>query len=132
MDTQTAIILGCTHPTGRACVDVGGGRLVDCCTACWNASVTARRAARKAQLAERPKDCERCGRRPHTWTYGPYRLCGRCKTATAGEHHRAAAPHGILGMLAVEPLVDTAAWAVDTRRQGRTAEEVISQSKEES
>lgn len=111
MATPVDTILACTHPTGRACVDVGGGRMVDCCSACWNASVTARRAERKAQLAARPKDCQRCGRRPHTWTFGPYRLCGRCKTLTAREHSAQSAQHGVLAIFATAPLVDTATWA---------------------
>jgi hypothetical protein len=52
------------------------------CVPCWNASVEAYRAQRKAELAARPK-CEACGRKPQTWTLGgsdaQVSLCGTCK-----------------------------------------------------
>jgi len=52
------------------------------CVPCWNASVEADRAQRKAELAARPK-CEACGRKPHTWTLaasdGQVSVCGTCR-----------------------------------------------------
>lgn len=80
------------------------------CCACIDAHNTAWRAARKAQLAARPKDCDRCGARPHTYTYAQYRLCGRCLTATKREHFKACAKARALAIFATEPLVDTKNW----------------------
>lgn len=51
------------------------------CTDCWNQSVYDRRAARKAQLAQRPR-CEACGKRAGTWNAGAGQtvlICGWCK-----------------------------------------------------
>lgn len=53
MDAQEKILRDCAH-TGRQSAEVDmrtGERLMVCCE-CWNASVAARRADRKAQLAE--------------------------------------------------------------------------------
>ena len=53
------------------------------CVPCWNASVEADRAQRKAELAARPR-CEACQRKPQTWTMhgsdGPVSICGTCRT----------------------------------------------------
>jgi hypothetical protein len=53
MDAQEIILRNCQHTDRqRSDVDMGQGeRLLVCCD-CWNAGVTARRADRKAQLAE--------------------------------------------------------------------------------
>ena len=118
MTAQDRILRACVaagHAAGqRPTVDLHG-EMIAVCAPCWNTSVFARRAERKAQLAARPKDCARCGARPHTWTYGGFKLCGRCKTATAQEHGRALAKAGALAIFATAPLVDTSSWAA--RRQ---------------
>ena len=58
-----------------------GTHYAQCC-ACWNASVEADRAARKAELAARPK-CEACGRKPRTYVLAgsdaPVSVCGTCR-----------------------------------------------------
>jgi hypothetical protein len=89
----------------------GGKEGMAYCTDCHNRRYYERRAARKAQLAARPKDCVRCGKRPHTWTLAGWKLCGPCKTATLREHHVAASGAGFLGLLATSPMVDTSGWA---------------------
>lgn len=107
-----AIFRACSHDGPRdSYLTAADGAELRACWRCGNAANEARRAARKAELDERPKDCQRCARRPHTWIYGPYRLCGRCKTATEREHHAAAAGAGTLAIFATSPLVDTSAWA---------------------
>lgn len=112
-----AILDTCTHDgrfplyTNRA--GTPSGQLA--CVDCYNAHVYARRAARKVELAAIRADkppCQRCGLKPVTWTYGPYKLCGRCKTATAREHSQKAASAGFIGLLAHGgPMVDTSQWA---------------------
>ena len=66
----------------NGCVTDADGNSRSECVPCWNASVEAYRAARKAELAARPK-CEACGRKPHTWTLagadGRVSLCGTCR-----------------------------------------------------
>jgi hypothetical protein len=88
----------------------GAGTILTCC-ACWNRSVAARRQARKAQLACRPNDCDRCGKRPHTYTYAQYRLCGRCLAATRREHNQAMARAGSLAIFDIGLMMDTKTWA---------------------
>lgn len=54
MDAQTTILRACGHPThpSRVCeVDMGKGERLRVCADCYNASVAARRAERKAYLA---------------------------------------------------------------------------------
>ena len=80
------------------------------CCACWNTYVYRRRAIRKAELAQRPADCQRCGRRPHTYLLAGLSLCGRCKTLTLTEHHQALAKAGHLAIFAQGLLVDTSQW----------------------
>lgn len=66
----------------HGCVTDSDGNSRPECVECWNASVEAYRAQRKAELAARPK-CEACGRKPQTWTMrgsdGPVSICGTCK-----------------------------------------------------
>ena len=111
MTPQETILRACVHPTGRADVRVGPGQYVDVCSTCWNRSVAAYRQERKAQLAARPRDCARCGVRPHRWRVAGYRLCGRCKTVTMREHHQETARHGPLAIFATGLMVDTSTWA---------------------
>ena len=73
-------------------------------------------AGRKAVLLARPKDCARCGKRPHTFLVAGWRLCGRCKTATMREHHQAQAKAGVLAIFATAPLVNTSTWATQNGR----------------
>jgi hypothetical protein len=80
--------------------------------------VYARREADKARRQAEPKDCMRCAKHAHRWNYGGYRLCGRCKTLTEREHHRAAAQHGALAMFATALLVNTDTWAYRQAAQG--------------
>lgn len=68
------------------------------------------RAARRDQLAQRPNDCQRCAARPHTYTYGQYRLCGRCLTRTRREHAAALSSAGTLAIFATGLLVNTSGW----------------------
>ena len=78
----------CGKPASEArggrngCVTDADGNSRSECVPCWNASVEAQRAQRKAELAARPK-CEACGRKVATWTLratdGPAGLCGTCR-----------------------------------------------------
>jgi hypothetical protein len=53
MNTQETILRNCQHTDRqRSDVDMGHGERLPVCCECWNASVAARRADRKAQLAE--------------------------------------------------------------------------------
>ena len=93
----------------------GGRDDIARCGDCIDARNRLARAARKAALAGRPKDCDRCQVHPHTYIYGGYRLCGRCKTATTREHTEALATAGALGIFATSLLVDTSTWACGRR-----------------
>ena len=78
----------CGKPASEArggrhgCVTDADGNSRPECVECWNASVEAYRAQRKAELAARPK-CEACGRKPQTWTLAasdtPVSVCGTCR-----------------------------------------------------
>lgn len=110
-DAATAILRNCTHHTDNPCeVRMSKTETLNVCCACYTAQVYARRAARKAQLAERANDCDRCAAKPHTYTYGGYRLCGRCLTAAKKEHNRNMAKAGTLSIFATHLLVNTADW----------------------
>lgn len=111
--TALEIMRACRHdgPRESQIRDRATGTTVYACHNCGNAAIMAHRAARKLELAARPKDCQRCGRKPHTWNYGGYRLCGTCKKLTAREHFTQAAKHGALAIFATSPLVDTSSWA---------------------
>lgn len=53
MTAQDRILRACNHPDGpRSEVDMGKGEIIMVCLDCWNRSVTARKAERKAQLAD--------------------------------------------------------------------------------
>ena len=110
-DAATAILRQCTH-TDRQTSEVMMSKTetIFVCCDCWNAHVYARRAARKAQLARRPNDCDRCGAKPHTYEYGGYLLCGRCLKATKTEHNRSLVAAGALAIFATHLLVDTKQW----------------------
>lgn len=82
------------------------------CGDCLTARNVRARAHRRAERAQLPKDCERCGRRRHTWTFAGHRLCGRCKTAVAREHGAAMGKAGSLAIFATGLLVDMTTWAV--------------------
>lgn len=84
------------------------------CGDCINKRNLAHRTARKTDLAQRPKDCARCATRPHTFTYGGFRLCGRCLTLTKREHAKAVAHAGAFAIFAEGLLIDTSAWACRT------------------
>ena len=103
----------CPKPK-RSEVRMGGGKgTIKTCVDCWNEHVYARREARKAQLAERPKDCQRCAARPHRWIVKTYRLCGYCKTKIMREHHAGMAKTGDLAIIAGlsgAEFFDTAGW----------------------
>jgi hypothetical protein len=66
----------------NGCVTGADGSSRSECVDCWNASVAAYRAQRKAELAARPK-CEACQRKPQAWTLAGsdarVSLCGTCK-----------------------------------------------------
>ena len=110
-DAASAILRQCAHAERQTSeVKMSKTETVFVCCDCWNAHVAARRSARKAQLAERPNDCDRCAAKPHTYEYGGYRLCGRCLKATKGEHNRNLATAGVLAIFATHVLVDTKQW----------------------
>lgn len=110
-EAATAILRDCTHHTDTPCeVRMSKTEIRNVCCDCWNAHVYARRVARKAQLAERENDCDRCARKPHTYTYGGHRLCGHCLTATKKEHYGNTAKAGTLAIFATHLLVNTADW----------------------
>ena len=110
-DAATAILRQCAHTDRqRSEVTMSKTETIFVCCDCWNTHVTARRAARKAQLAERPNDCDRCAAHPHTYEYGGYRLCGRCLKAAKIEHNRNLAAAGVLAIFATHLLVDTQQW----------------------
>ena len=116
-----AIALACQHPLNPdypSRVPDEAGRYHDVCLDCGNAARLAYRYARKAELAARPKDCHRCGARPHTFILAGFQLCGRCKTATRREHHRAQAAAGPLGLFATGLLVNTSSWAIRRSQSG--------------
>jgi hypothetical protein len=51
--TQDEILRACSHADRLTSeVTMGRGEIINVCCDCWNASVAARRSARKAQLAE--------------------------------------------------------------------------------
>jgi hypothetical protein len=53
MDAQETILRACQHPTSNPCeVNMGRGERLNVCADCWNAGYRARKAARKAQLAD--------------------------------------------------------------------------------
>ena len=111
-DAATAILRQCAHVGKQSCeVRMSRNETLMVCSDCYNAQVYAWRAARKAQLAERPNDCDRCAARPHTYEYGGYRLCGRCLKATRAEHNKGLAAAGVLAIFATHVLVDTQSWA---------------------
>lgn len=87
------------------------GETLRACWQCGNAAIGAHRAMRKAQLAARPKDCARCGRKPHTYTWGGYRLCGACLRVTRAEHQANAAKAGVFALFATGAMISTAGWA---------------------
>jgi len=113
--TPEEIFRACQHPGPRDSYYgvQATGETLRACWRCGNDAQAAYRAQRKAELAARPKDCARCGARPHTWTYGGYKLCGRCKTLTAREHSRAMAQAGTLAIFATGLLTDTKGWAIN-------------------
>lgn len=118
--TPAEIMRACQHDGPRDAELRIDGEIIRACWRCGNAAGDARRAARQVELASRPNDCARCGLRPHTWTVGPWRLCGRCKTATMREHYGKSARLGVLAMVATVPLVDTSTWAMRQESQGAT------------
>ena len=85
MTTQERIISECTH-NRKSCETSAGA----CCTDCWNASVAARRAERKAQLDTEPR-CACCKRRGAYSCGGtdPVLLCGRHYNQALREARRA-------------------------------------------
>ncbi|MCI0393264.1 MAG: hypothetical protein MOB07_31430 [Acidobacteria bacterium] len=111
-EAAAAIIHNCQHED-QPCEVSAGGRATTCCNDCYNASVVAWREARKVELQKLndalPR-CQRCGVRPMKWDLGGYDLCGRCKTLTNREHHKAAAQAGHLGLFS-GMLVNTSTWA---------------------
>ena len=99
-----------TGPRDAALLDMATGTYLRACGRCGHAAGKVRRRLRKLQLAARPRDCARCGRKPSTWTLAGWKLCGRCKTATAREHARAMAEAGALAIFATA-CSSTPAWA---------------------
>ena len=115
-DAAHALLVNCDHANKSCNICVGRSKTptLSACVDCYNAQVYARREADKAWRAWQNSltaPCQRCGTKPHRWQYGGYLLCGRCKTQTEKEHHRAVAGHGVLGIFATRPLVDTTTWA---------------------
>ena len=110
-DAATAILRQCAHTDRQTSeVKMSKTETIFVCCDCWNAHVAARRAARKAQLAARPNDCDRCAAKPHAYEYGGYLLCGRCLKAAKTEHNRNCAAAGVLAIFATHLLVDTRQW----------------------
>ena len=110
-DAADALLTDCDHTERyQSEVRLSKTQSILVCTDCWNAHVAARRAARKAQLARRPNDCDRCAAKPHTYEYGGYLLCGRCLKATKTEHNRSLVAAGVLAIFATHLLVDTKQW----------------------
>lgn len=114
-----AIAKGCTHQNADYPAQVHDGeRYVDVCTDCANAAGVAYRAARKAELAARPKDCVRCGAKPHAYIVANWKLCRTCKVATMREHHQAAGRAGVFALFATAPMVNTSSWAARRAQVG--------------
>ena len=110
-DAATQILRDCRHTDRQSCeITMSKTETLMTCCDCFNSQVYARRAARKAQLAERLPDCDRCAAKPHTCTYGGYRLCGRCLTATKKEHNTNANKAGVLAIFATRLMVNTGEW----------------------
>lgn len=119
--TQADTLLrNCSHSERQRseCGPWPDGATVLVCCDCWNQSCRMRKQARKLELDARPKDCDRCGLRPHRCIYAGYKLCGRCKTATEREHNQGLAQAGVFAICATGLLVDTSHWA---GRQARAA-----------
>lgn len=117
-----SILHNCSHDGHKNCeVDLGHGRRLWCCVECWNAHVAARRAARKQQIAEfnaSQPQCDRCGKHPYVWQFGPYRLCSRCKNTVNREHWQNLGRTGQAGfaaLIAHTPAVNTTGWAMHNR-----------------
>jgi len=105
--TADDIFRSCQHAGSR---DAWLGSL-RACWQCGNAAIYTGRVLRRLELAALPKDCDRCGERPHTFTVAGFKLCGRCKTAAMREHSAAMARAGSLAIFATSLLVDTSTWA---------------------
>ena len=114
VSVQDIILRSCQH-TDRQRSETRPGNFLVCC-ACWNRGYYARRAARKAQLACRANDCQRCAQKPVTKLYGGFRLCGRCFTAVKREHNQNAAGCS-MPWLITRLLVDTKEWASNKSTQ---------------
>ena len=128
-DDVTAILERCTHAKGDGSdceVYVGKVLKYRVCCDCWNAHVMARREVeRQEQAAWRATlpICERCGKRPGSWTVGHENLhvCGRCKSATIQEHYATAARAGFLAFGIPASFVDFSKWvnlSVDHKHLG--------------
>lgn len=110
-----AILEACQHITANPCeVKMADGRRLSVCCECWNSHVTARKAARKQELAAHnailPR-CQKCGVRPAKWTVARFHLCGACKTAAMKEHNRNLAKAGAFAIFATGLMVDLRTWA---------------------
>lgn len=108
---QNIILRSCQHEHRPCEVNMGRGETIFICTACWNRGYYARKAARKAQLACRTNDCQKCGRKPVTKLYDRYRLCGRCFAAVKKEHGQNMAGCS-MPWLVTTLLIDTKDWAI--------------------
>jgi hypothetical protein len=109
-----AIALACDHTIDAnyyGSAPIGDGKYRKVCNTCCNAAKMAHKAARKAELANRPKDCYRCGLKPHTFLVAGWKLCGTCKKLTMMEHNKSASKAGVLALFATAPMVDTTTWA---------------------
>lgn len=114
MPTPEEIFRACDHagPRDAELKRSTTGETLRACWQCGNAAIGAHRAMRKAQLAARPKDCARCGKRPHTYTWGGYRLCGGCLRVTRAEHQTNAARAGVMALFATGAMISTTDWAM--------------------
>lgn len=92
MTDQEQILRICNHVNRSCAVNMGHGETLQVCDTCWNASVQARKAARKAQLAAMPR-CEvpGCTRRGTQVVWGHTLMCGHHLRRTEQGHYKAMA-----------------------------------------
>lgn len=115
MENTTRTCQTCSAPepfVGAHC-DLTDGSVL--CAPCWNVEVARRAAARKDELADRPK-CHACAKRPGTWNCSGALLCGRCrKTATVNA--ATGVPRGLEGLAMFAPVHRTPAQVIDLARR---------------
>ena len=94
-----------------------GGRYY--CESCWQLPPIqagyAELQRRYEEWRQNRKRCQRCGRRPATFTVGTqeFDLCGRCKTAVlrAGYRRMTASPAAVVAGMGGRSPISTQGWA---------------------